>query len=66
MTIREALKKRRMTLTELSAVTGLSLAFVSRVASGDRRPSPEAAAAIEQALGGMITRLELLYPKDAA
>lgn len=37
--------------------------YINLLACNSRRPSPELALKIEQATGGAVTRLELLYPE---
>jgi transcriptional regulator with XRE-family HTH domain len=56
-----------MTGAELAQATGLSEATVSRLASGERKPSVEAMKKIESALGWSITRqLDALDCKNYA
>jgi len=62
MTLEKYLKKNKITLTDFSKDTQISLSMISRIISRNRRPSPQKALRIENATGGKVSRLELLYP----
>ena len=43
---------------------GIHQSTVSRILNNTFRPSPELALKIEQATGGQVTRMEILYPQS--
>ena len=62
MNLRDYLKnKNRKDFAEL---IGTTKNYLNLLACGQRRPSPELALRIEQATGGAVTRMELLYPQE--
>jgi len=50
---------------KLAKNLGIHQVYLSSVFNGHRRPSPDLARRIEQATGGQVTRMELLYPEEA-
>ena len=56
-------KKNKVTNTELAKQLGIHLSFITHLNKGRRKFSPELALKIEQATGGAVTRMELLYPE---
>lgn len=54
-----------MTGAELAELTGLSEATVSRLASGERKPSLETMAKVEGVLGWSVSRQTALYLEGA-
>lgn len=51
VTLRRALKRRRMTLTELAEKSGVNKSTIYRIESGEVRPLHETVTAMEAALG---------------
>jgi transcriptional regulator with XRE-family HTH domain len=52
------------TLEKVSKKAAVSCAFLSMIANGKRRPSPEVAVRIQSATDGMVTAIELVFPND--
>jgi transcriptional regulator with XRE-family HTH domain len=52
-----------ISLADFSNSVKCSISMISRIKSGQRRPSPELAFRIEQITGGLVTRDELLFPE---
>jgi DNA-binding transcriptional regulator YdaS (Cro superfamily) len=50
--------------TKLAEECGVSRRYIDYIFQGLRRPSPPLALRIEQATGGAVTRMELLYPDE--
>jgi DNA-binding transcriptional regulator YdaS (Cro superfamily) len=50
--------------TSLAEQCQVSRRHIDYIFQGLRRPSPTLALKIEQATGGAVTRMELLYPED--
>jgi transcriptional regulator with XRE-family HTH domain len=48
--LREVMERRRLSYRDLGVLTGYNHGYLSRVARGQRRPSPAAALAIAKAL----------------
>ena len=65
MTLSEYIGEVGITTITLAVKLGVSQPFVSQLATGRRRPSPEVAKRISEATGGKVTVMELLYPKEA-
>jgi transcriptional regulator with XRE-family HTH domain len=49
---------------ELAQRTGTTLNYINRLCCHRRRPSPELALKIQEATGGAVTVMELLFPKQ--
>ncbi len=58
------LKKNKITQKKFSEKLNVHYMTIYQIVKGKRRPSPELAALIEQATGGEVTRMELLYPSQ--
>ena len=61
MELTEYLKKKDRAV--FAKQIGTTKNYVNILSCGSRRPSPEMALRIEQATGGAVTRMELLYPE---
>lgn len=48
---------------DFAQLIGTTKNYVNLLVCNQRRPSPELALRIEQATGGQVSRLELLYPE---
>ena len=64
MELREYLKTSKRSRRALSDSIGVHYMHLSNIIRGARRPSPSLALRIEEATGGQVTRLELLYPEQ--
>ena len=66
--LRKYLCAERITQREFSRALGIHFMHLNQILRGIKRPSPKLALKIEQATGGKVTRMELLYPdeKDVA
>lgn len=65
MNLKTWIENKKLTLDEATKLFGYSdSSMLSRVLSGQRRPSPELAVIIEKATSGAVNRLELLYPDE--
>jgi len=64
MYLKPYLKKAKLTMAEFAKMCQSSQPFISQIANGHNRPSPDLALRIEQAAGGEVTRMELLYPAE--
>lgn len=53
---------QRLTLTAVAKASGLSLAHISRIVSGSRRPSPQVAKRLSDVTG--LPREAWLYPQE--
>lgn len=63
MDARTFLKKKPEALVERVAVkAGTTLAYFKQLAYGARTPGKKLAGELEEASGGVLTRMELLYP----
>jgi DNA-binding transcriptional regulator YdaS (Cro superfamily) len=62
--LKQYLKKYPVKKSELAKKAGISPAFITYIGQGKKRPSPQVAEKIEKATNGMVTRMELLYPKE--
>ncbi len=58
------MKKYQGTVKELAAKCKCTPEHMSYVLNGRRKPSAPLALRIEQATGGAVTRMELLYPEE--
>ena len=56
-------KAQKISNAELALMIGVHFSYITYLHNGKRRPSPELAEKIEQATGGQVSRLELLYPE---
>ena len=64
MKLGKYLKKCSILKSHFALDVGISPAFVTYIIQGKRRPSPEVAQKIENVTHGMVTRMEVLYPKE--
>lgn len=48
----------------LALAIGTHPVYLNAILRGRRRPSPDLALRIEEATGGAVTRMELLYPEE--
>jgi len=64
MQLNEYIVKNSLPQNELAERAGVKPAFLSLLVAGKRKPSPSTALRIEQATGGAVTRMELLYPEQ--
>ncbi len=62
MTIQDFCKFREKTLKQFCEEKGYRYGYLRQIATGHVRPSPDLALQIEKDTGGLVTRLELLYP----
>ena len=62
MLIKEFLEKRKMGVSEFARIAGLKQSYISLLVHQKRRPSADLALRIEQATGGAVTIMELLFP----
>ena len=63
MTISEYLVSKKLSQVAFSKQVAVGHIYLNALAKGRRRPSPSLALRIEQATGGAVTRMELLYPE---
>ena len=63
MHIKAYAKVNNTNLSRIAAKAGTSRQHMSNIANFKCIPSPELALVIEQATGGAVTRMELLYPE---
>jgi len=63
MNLTDALKFKEMTIYDLAKRVDVHYTHILRIVHGKRRPSPELAQEIEEAMDNVVTRMELLYPK---
>jgi len=64
MEIIEYLTAQGITLNEFAERCGLKQSLASQYKNRRKRPSPEKALRIEEATGGAVSRMELLYPEN--
>ncbi len=64
MKLKKYLDKCSIKNSHFAKRVGVSPAFITYILQGKKRPSPEVAKKIEEATHGMVTRMELLYPKE--
>jgi DNA-binding transcriptional regulator YdaS (Cro superfamily) len=64
MDIQEYLTTEDLSQIALARRLGVSKSTITLLMQGARRPSPSLALRIEQATGGAVTRMELLYPDE--
>ena len=64
MKLKKYLKRYPFKQCYFAKDVGVSPAFITYIIQGKKRPSPEVAKKIEEVTHGMVTRMELLYPKD--
>lgn len=60
MTVSDFLERRRLTQDDFARSIGVNRSFVSQLASGKKRPSPEIAKKIEAATDGEVSAASLL------
>jgi len=58
-------KKTQLKNKDLARLFDVDQSYITYLLKGKRRPSPRLAKRIERATAGAVTRLELLYPKNA-
>lgn len=63
MTLKEYLISRKIRGNKLASIAGVSPAMITRCARYGMRTSPDSAARISQATGGLVSIEELLYPQ---
>ena len=56
---------RGITRTQMAHLIGCDVSYVGHIEEGRRRPSPEMARMIEQATGGALKVLDILFPGHA-
>lgn len=61
--IKDFCKNKQIKIKDFAGILKIPPTYLSQIIIGYRRPSPELAAKIEQATGGQVSRLELLYPE---
>lgn len=64
MKLTEWQKSTETTNTELAKTVGVHPSFFTHINNNRRRPSPELALKIQEATGGQVTVIELLYPNN--
>lgn len=57
-------KEHGMSNRELSVIVGVHESFITHLKKGRRKYSAALALRIEQATGGAVSRMELLYPEQ--
>ena len=62
--LQKYLDQHSMTITAFSRVSKLPIPTIWRYVNGKFRPSATNALRIEEATGGAVTRMELLYPEQ--
>ena len=62
MKLNEYLNSEHISINSFAVELGVHYSHILRILSNARRPSPELALKIEQATGGQVSRMELLYP----
>jgi hypothetical protein len=62
MTLSAYLKREKITIKEFCKIHGFGYGHIRHIKEGCANPSAELALRIEQATGGKVDRLELLYP----
>jgi DNA-binding transcriptional regulator YdaS (Cro superfamily) len=65
MDIQEYLQIENLNQITFARRLGVSKSTITLLMQGARRPSPTLALRIEQATGGAVTRMELLYPDES-
>ena len=64
-TLLNYLKKNGIDQSTFASKVGCNQSHISLICKGARRPSPELALKIQEATGGRITVLALLYPTNS-
>ncbi|MBU0907205.1 MAG: helix-turn-helix domain-containing protein [Nanoarchaeota archaeon] len=62
MELRNWIKENQLSQLEVANRLKIHYSLLSRIVSGKRKPSLKLASLIEEATGGAVSRLELLYP----
>lgn len=57
-------KTKAITQRDIAKKVGSHPVYINAILRGRRHPSPKLALAIEEATGGAVTRMELLYPEQ--
>ena len=65
MDLKTYFQTTKMRQKQLAEETGCRQATISQIKTGKRRPSPDLALRIQQATGGQVTVMELLFGQDA-
>ena len=55
-------REKGITRTQMAHLIGCHASYVGHIEEGRRRPSPEMARMIEQATGGEVKVMEILFP----
>lgn len=63
MDLKHYLKTSGTKRKDLCDVLGIHYQHLNNIFRGKRHPSPDLALRIEEATGGAVTRMELLYPE---
>ena len=64
--IKEFCKENKIRQRELARQSDISAAYMTQIIKGQRRPTPPVALRIQNATGGKVGVLQILYPKDEA
>ena len=56
--------ERGITRTQMAHLIGCDVSYVGHIEEGRRRPSPEMARMIEEATGGAVKVMDILFPKQ--
>lgn len=63
MSLRTYLKDNKISQRKFSVSLGIHYMHLNNILRSERKPSAALALRIEQATGGAVSRMELLYPK---
>lgn len=64
MDLKTYIKMAKVIQNDLAQQVGCRQPTISQIVTGTRRPSPDLAMRIQQATGGQVTVMELLYGND--
>jgi len=64
MNLSEWQKNTGVSNGDLSKILGVHFSYITHLNANRRRPSPELALKIQQATGGQVTVMELLFPNQ--
>jgi transcriptional regulator with XRE-family HTH domain len=56
-------REKGITRTQMAHLIGCDVSYVGHIEEGRRRPSPEMARMIEQATGGEVKVMDILFPE---
>jgi len=59
-------REKGITRTQMAHLIGCDVSYVGHIEEGRRRPSPEMARMIEQATGGTVKVMDILFPGHAS